>query len=133
MSEEIARQWLEAVVTTAGNRDIRGHLDLISRDVRLTGVAGYDVIGYDDWARQCTHEFENNVLKGVSYQGLRMLGATDSEVMFRTYETVEGTDGIVNSQGIEVLLRREDDGKWRVVQERVLKPLETVQDGLIPQ
>jgi len=36
-------------------------------------------------------------------------------------------------QGIELLLRREGDGKWRVVQERVLKPLETLQDGLIPQ
>jgi ketosteroid isomerase-like protein len=39
----------------------------------------------------------------------------------------------VSYQGIELLLRREDDGKWRVVQERVLKPLETVQDGLVPQ
>ena len=48
MSEEIARQWLEAVVTAAGNKDIKGHLDLILRHVSLTGVEGFDVIGYDD-------------------------------------------------------------------------------------
>ena len=42
MSEEIAHQWLEAVVTAAGNKDFRGHLDFISRDVKLTGVAGQD-------------------------------------------------------------------------------------------
>jgi hypothetical protein len=28
MSEEIACQWLEAVVTTAGNKDTKGYLDL---------------------------------------------------------------------------------------------------------
>jgi len=86
-------------------------------------VEGFDVIGYDDWARKCTHEFGTNVLKSVSYQGIKMLDATDSSVRFRTYETVEGTDGTVNSQGIEVLLQREGDGKWRVVQERVLRSL----------
>jgi hypothetical protein len=32
-----------------------------------------------------------------------------------------------------VLLQNEGDGKWRVVQERVLQPLETMRDGLIPQ
>ena len=95
-------------------------------------MEGFDVIGCDDWARKCTHEFGTNVLKSVSYQGIKMLDATDSSVRFRTYETVEGTDGTVNSQGIEVLLQREGDGKWRVVQERVLRPLETAQDGLIP-
>jgi hypothetical protein len=96
MSEEIARYWLEAVVTTAGNKDIKGgHLDLISRNVRLTGVEGVDVIGYDDWVRQCAHEFENNVLKSVSYQGIKILEAADGRILFKTCETVEGTDGTV--------------------------------------
>ncbi|MEJ2317376.1 MAG: hypothetical protein P8Y83_10575 [Gammaproteobacteria bacterium] len=50
MSEEIARQWLEAVVTTAGNMDI---------------------------------------------QGIKILEAADGRILFKTCETVEGTDGTV--------------------------------------
>jgi hypothetical protein len=63
----------------------------------------------------------------------QLLEETDNRILFRTSETVEGGDGTVNSQGIEVLLQNEDDGKWRVVQEGVLQPPETVRDGLIPQ
>jgi ketosteroid isomerase-like protein len=131
MSEQIAKQWLDAVVHTANNKELEAHLDLISRDVRVTGLPGFDVIGYDDWAAQCQYEFENNVLHSVSYQGLKILEGTDNKIIFKTYETIKGTDGTVNAQGIEVLLLKEDDGKWRVIQERVLPEDEVKLDQLI--
>ena len=131
MSEEIARQWLEASATSASKQQLEAHLDLISRRVKLTGVPGFDVIGYDDWARQCTEEFGNGLMQSVRYDGLKMLKATDSNVMFRTWETVEGSDGTVNAQGIEVQLQKEEDGKWRVVEERVLSSVEAARDGLM--
>ena len=37
--------------------------------------------------------------------------------MFKPRESVEGADGTLNSHGIGVLLQREDDGQWRVLQE----------------
>jgi len=40
--------------------------------------------------------------------------------MFKSIETVEGSDGIVNSNGIEFIIQKEDDGQWRVGQERIL-------------
>jgi len=52
--------------------------------------------------------------------------------MFKSYETVEGSDGTVNSQGVEILLEKEDDDKWRLIHERVLPEDETVHDNLIP-
>ena len=45
---------------------------------------------------------------------------TPGNVLFKTTETVEGTDGTVNRKGVEILIRKEADGKWRVVQERIL-------------
>ncbi len=51
--------------------------------------------------------------------------------MFKTYETITGTDCTVNAQGIEVLLELEDDGKWRATQERILPPDEVEHDGLL--
>jgi ketosteroid isomerase-like protein len=51
--------------------------------------------------------------------------------MFKTFETVEATDGTINAQGIEILLEKEDDGQWRLVQERILPADEAKHDGLV--
>ena len=40
--------------------------------------------------------------------------------MFKSIETVEGTDGSVNTSGIEFIIQKEEDGQWRVFQERIL-------------
>jgi ketosteroid isomerase-like protein len=45
---------------------------------------------------------------------------TPGEVLFKTTESVEGTDGSLNRHGLEVLIRKEADGKWRVLQERIV-------------
>jgi hypothetical protein len=41
-------------------------------------------------------------------------------MMFKSIETVEGSDGETNISGIEFIIQIEDDGQWRVNQERVL-------------
>ena len=132
MSKEIAQQWLQAASSTATGKDLQAHMDLISQKVNLTGIPGFDSICYADWTAQCQHEFQNNLLKSVRYDGLKLITETESGIMFKTYDTVEGTDGTVNSQGIEILLEKENDNKWRLVQERILPEDETAHDNLIP-
>jgi len=131
MSETIAKNWLENSSITAANKDHVAHMNLISRKVSLQGVPGYENIGYEDWAAQTKHEFENNVLKSVSYKGFKPLTSTLTHIMFKTFETVEANDGTINAQGIEILLEKEEDGKWRLVQERILPADEARHDGLI--
>lgn len=111
---------LEALALTANAGAYISHMDLISKEVSVYGVPGFDVIGYDDWARQCEHEFDEGLLQRVSYEGMRVITVTPKDVLFKTTETVEGTDGSVNRQGVEILIRKEADGKWRVLQERIL-------------
>ena len=132
MSKEIAEQWLKQAADTANAKDLEGHMALISARVRLQGVPGFENLGYDDWRKQCQHEFENDLLKGVHYQGLKMRVATGKAIMFKTFETVEGNDGSINAQGIEILLEKEDDGQWRLVQERILSEEESTHDKLSP-
>lgn len=132
MSEVIAKKWLDNASSTATSKDHAAHMNLISRKVSLQGVPGYENIGYDDWSAQTLHEFENNVLKSVSYKGFKPLTATLSHIMFKTFETVEANDGTINAQGVEMLLEKEDDGEWRLVQERILPEDEAAHDGLIP-
>ena len=132
MSIQIAEQWLKDVADTANAKEFTAHMALISKRISLHGVPGFETIGYDDWARQCQHEFENDILKSVQYEGFKLVAATEKAVMFKTFETVEGTDGIVNAQGVEILLEQEDDGVWRMAQQRILPDDETAHDKLLP-
>ncbi len=60
-------------------------------------------------------------MKRVSYEGLRVVSVTLGNMLFKTTETVEGTDGTINRHGVEILIRKEADGRWRVTQERILR------------
>ena len=132
MSKEIVQQWLQAITDTANDKDHVAHMNLISKRISLHGMPEYEGITYDDWFKQCQHEFENNILKGLRYDGMKLVAATEKSVMFKTFETVEASDGTINAQGVEILLEKEEDGQWRLVQERILPPDETAHDKLIP-
>jgi hypothetical protein len=112
--------FLAEMADTANRLDFDAHMNLISKEVSVYGVPGFEVITYEDWYNQCKHEFENKLLKQVSYQGLNVLAETEKRVMFKSIETVQGSDGSTNTSGIEFIIQREDDGQWRVAQERVL-------------
>jgi len=131
MSEAIAMQWLTDSAATATNKEFAAHMNLISKKVSVTGLEGFDNIDYDAWHRVCEKEFATGVLKGVRYDGLKMLSSSETEVRFKTFEVVEATDGTINAQGIEVVLGLEEDGNWRLLQERVLTEAEARQDGLV--
>lgn len=133
MTEKVAKQWLTDAAATANAKNHPEHMNLISRRVSLQGVPGFENIGYEEWAAQCKHEFENNLLKSVRYAGLKLITSTDAHIMFKTFETIEGSDGTVNAQGVEMLLEKEDDEKWRLVQERVLPADEAAHDNLPPR
>ncbi len=120
MENKAATDMLEALALTANAGAYDSHMNLISKAVSIYGVPGFEVIGYDDWARQCEYEFDEGLLKRVSYEGLHLVSVSPGIVVFKTTETVEATDGRKNRQGVEILIRKEADGKWRVLQERIL-------------
>ena len=123
-----AEAFLEQMAATANKLDLEAHMNMLSKDVSVFGVPGFEVIGYQDWYNQCKHEFENKLLMNVSYQGLNILAQTPDKVMFKSIETVEAADGTVNANGIEFIIQKEDDGIWRVSQERVLPAEELESD-----
>ena len=113
-------EFLAVMAETANKLDLDAHMNLISKQVSVYGVPDFEVITYEDWYKQCKYEFENKLLKKVSYEGLNVLAETDDRVMFKSLETIEGSDGSINTSGIEFIIQKEDDGQWRVGQERIL-------------
>lgn len=126
-AEPIVQAWLNTIVDTASKRDHAAHMNLISKTISLVGVPGFENIGFDDWSNQCQHEFENELIDNIQYQGLKIRAATDSRILFVTQETVVASDGTQNQQGIECLLEAEENGVWRLTQQRVLGEEETAQ------
>ena len=128
---ETAKTWLEASAKTATNKSLEEHFSLISKNVKVTGVHGFESISYDDWKRQCEDDFKEGLLTGVSYDGLKLLAINENQIMFKTVETIFVNDGTKKAQGVEILLTQEEDDIWRVTQERVLNDAESVHDGLM--
>ncbi len=128
---EIAKKWLEASALTASNKNFEEHFKLISKNVRVTGVPGFESISYDDWANQCKKDFKEGLITGVSYDGLKLTATNENQIMFKTVETIFVNDGTKKAHGVEILLTQEDDGIWRVTQERVLTDGECIHDGLM--
>ncbi|MCF6189312.1 MAG: hypothetical protein L3J51_02405 [Cocleimonas sp.] len=127
----IAQKWLDDSALTATNRQFEEHFNLVSKKVKVTGVPGYDSISYDDWSRQSEIDFKEGLLESVSYEGFKLVATNERQIMFKTIETICATDGTKRAHGIEILLGLEEDGVWRVTQERVLTDDESRHDGLI--
>ena len=119
-AQQVAEQWLTAAAESAGQRDLEGHMGMISKRISVLGVPGFDNIDYDTWYKQCRHQFENAMIKSIAYKGLNLISATDTQITFTVYETVVGADGTLNEQIVEKSLEKEGDDVWRLVYERVL-------------
>ena len=119
-AQQIAEQWLTHAADSAGQKDLKGHMEMISKRVSVLGVPGFDNIDYDIWYKQCRHQFENAMIKSVAYKGYNSISATETQVIFSVFEAVVGTDGTLNEQIVEMSLEKEDDDVWRLVKERVL-------------
>ena len=119
-AQQIAEQWLTKAAESAGQKNLKDHMGMISKRISLQGVPGFDNIDYDVWYGQCRHQFENAMIKSISYKGVNLISSTESMIIFTVLERVVGTDGALNEQLVEMSLEKEDDEVWRLVLERVL-------------
>lgn len=119
-AQEIAEQWLTAAAESAGQKNLQEHMGMISKRVSVLGVPGFDNIDYDIWFKQCKHQFEMAMIKSIAYKGFNLISSTETQILFTVLERVVGSDGTLNEQLVEMSLAKEDDGVWRLVQERVL-------------
>ena len=119
-AQNIIKHWMNACSQTIRDYDHPAHMNLISKDVQVFGVPGFDVIGYQDWYAQSEHEFKERLILDAKYEGIRLRQENESQIMFVTMESITASDKSVNKQALEVVLAKEVDGEWRVIQERLL-------------
>ena len=127
----IIRKWMANSSETLSNYDVKGHLALISKEVKVYGVPEHEVIAYNDWAAQVEHEFNNKLIQTVEFRGDHIRVEKSGDIIFTTLEVITASDGQVINNALEVVLKKENDGVWRVIQERILDEAESRHLGLI--
>ena len=103
---------------------------MISPQVMVFGVPGFDTLGYDDWYRQCEHEFPQGLITALEYSKLKLRTASGDSIMFKALETTQTSDGGRLAQAVEMLLQNEE-GNWKLKQLRMLPEDEARNDGLL--
>lgn len=129
-AEELINAWMYTCCETIKRYDHKAHMDLISEQVQVFGIPGYELIGYKDWFAQCEHEFEEKLITSAHYRGTQLKLHNESNITFNTIETILGKDGSKKEHGIEITLTKEQDGQWRVIQERLFTKQEAIAEGL---
>lgn len=118
-AEQIVKQWLDDVSFSAATWNLDAHMQLVSRKVEVTGIPRIGRIDYDGWKQRRQNEFDKKLLRSLTYQVHKILSASDDHLRFAVEETMRGNNGKTLVIDKEVTLGKEDDGKWRVLQERV--------------
>jgi len=119
-AREIAQNWLDELTFSAATLDLDAHMALVSRQVKVLGVPGLGVIDYSGWKKRRRNEFGKRLLHSLSYRLHKILAQEENNILFTVVETMKSSQGLVITVDKAVKLRREDDGKWRVVQERIV-------------
>jgi len=125
MSQEFILNWLNRLSESVKNRDLESHMALVSKNVRVYGLPSQATVNYQGWKRRRQNEFSNNLLAGLSHSDLTIKTITLRRLGFNIKETMLASSGkklIINK---EIILEQEEDGQWRLVEEKIVnwKPL----------
>ena len=119
MAKHIAEDWLNALSDSVKNKDINAHMRLVSKSVHVYGIPNVDTLNYQDWLYRRDNEFLNNKLLSLTYKIIRIKNDQLRRLGFEVEEQMAATDGNTVIISKDILLEREEDENWRVVEEKI--------------
>ena len=128
---DIVNGWAMASCETLERRDVEAHMDLISKDVKVYGLANHEFVDYNFWHNQVKEQFNQEQVKSVRYYLHAVRADSDTLILFTAIEYLTDKDGIEHESPLEVALAKEEDGVWRVIQQKVLTQDEAQTAGLV--
>lgn len=119
MSELDIQQWLNSISQSVAKRDLAAHMNLVSQNVQVYGLPSGETIDYDGWKKRRQSEFKRGLIKRVSYNKPRIKNIALKRLIFEVQEITDATNGAVLLLDKKVVLEKEADGQWRVVEENI--------------
>ena len=128
---EIAEAWALACCETLERHDLDGHMNLISRQVQVFGLADLDVVDYNFWRKQVQEQFAGGLVTSLSYYLNSIKAESDILIKFTAMEYLTDNAGEKHENPLLVVLAKEEDGFWRAIEEKILDKEEAQTAGLI--
>ena len=119
MAKHIAEDWLAALSESVKEKDINAHMRLVSKNVHVYGIPGTDDLNYQNWLYRRHNEFLNNKLHSLEYKLIRIKNDQQRRLGFEVEEQMISTDSRAFIINKDILLEREEDENWRVVEEKI--------------
>ena len=119
VTRHIIEDWLSAMQRSVETHDIDAHMALVSKNVRVYGLPNQTEVDFDAWRLRRHNEFKNNKLQGLVYKLIRIRMALQRRIGFEVEEHMLSADGNVYVILKDVMLEREQDNNWRVVEENI--------------
>ena len=128
--EKIINDWALASCETLENRDVEGHMNLISKQVKVYGLANHEFVDYKFWETQVKEQFSEGLVTSARYYLNSFRVENESLLVFTALEYLIEKDGNEHETPLEVVLFKEEDGVWRVTQQKILTKDEAQTAGL---
>jgi hypothetical protein len=119
IAEQTVAAWCIGMSDSVKQSDLDMHMGYVSQRVKVYGVPSKDTIDYRDWKKRRKFEFANDATLALNYQKVRLISSTQRRIRFSTTETTVAKNGKMLVLNKNIILEREDDGVWRVVEENV--------------
>ena len=118
-SERIVQNWFLEMSRTIQEKDLENHMSLVSRRIKVYGMPSKGVVDYKGWKTRRRFEFDNDSLLSLNHQRLRIISTTPRRINFNTVQVMLGKDGKMVELDKNIILEKEQDDNWRVVEENV--------------
>ena len=116
---QVIDQWQAKMAKTIADKDLPNHMDLISKKVEVFGNPSKEHINYTGWYKRRKNEFEKQNVICISFNNTQIKTITLRRIIFNVNESIVGTDGRIIMLNQDVVLEREDDDKWRLVEQNI--------------
>ena len=121
IAEHTIHAWCMNMTSSVLQQDLDAHMQLVSPNIKVYGIPENGVIDYDGWKARRKYEFENKELLVLNYRNIRLITSTQRRLTFNVTETMVGKDGKMVILDKNIVLEKEMDGQWRVVEENINK------------
>ncbi|WP_462320777.1 hypothetical protein [Halochromatium sp.] len=117
---EIVQAWALACCQTLETQDIEGHMNLISKQIKVFGLADFDFVDYNFWQNQVQEQFANGLVTSLRYYLHSVRTDSENQISFTAIEYLTDKDGREHENPLLVVLSKEPDGVWRATEEKIL-------------
>ena len=117
--ETVIATWIAAITTSVKNRNLDAHMQLISPKVQVYGMPSKAVIDFNEWRTRRQVDFKSGELLSVNYEFQRIITNMPRRITFAAVENMLNNKGKLIRLDKTIILEKEEDGIWRVVEESI--------------